>query len=144
VDLGSSVASRLLVPALPDSLARYPEIRMDLGVSDRDIDLIGDNVDCVIRGGALADTGRGERSASFEGVRDRPGAHGGDQRPRGSVSPSEGASLRAHKALLRGYKASPRADKTPCRSHKASLMGGECEFVSVQHQGTPSGLRFSA
>jgi DNA-binding transcriptional LysR family regulator len=48
VDLGSSVASRLLVPALPDFLARYPEIRMDLGVSDREIDLIGDNVDCVI------------------------------------------------------------------------------------------------
>ena len=57
VDLGSSVASRLLVPALPDFLARYPEIRMDLGVSDRHVDLIGDNVDCVIRGGALADTG---------------------------------------------------------------------------------------
>lgn len=57
VDLGSSVASRLLVPALPDFLARYPEIRIDLGVNDRDVDLVGDNVDCVIRGGPIADTG---------------------------------------------------------------------------------------
>jgi LysR family transcriptional regulator for bpeEF and oprC len=56
VDIGSSVASRLLVPALPDFLARYPDIRIDLGVSDRQVDLIGDNVDCVIRGGALTDT----------------------------------------------------------------------------------------
>ena len=56
VDVGSSVASRLLVPVLPRFLAQYPEIRVDLGVSDRSIDLIGDNVDCVIRGGALADS----------------------------------------------------------------------------------------
>lgn len=55
VDLGSSVASRLLVPALPEFLAQYPEIRIDLGVSDREVDLVGDNVDCVIRGGALTD-----------------------------------------------------------------------------------------
>jgi LysR family transcriptional regulator, regulator for bpeEF and oprC len=57
VDLGSSVASRLLMPALPEFLERYPEIRIDVGVSDRDVDLIGDNVDCVIRGGALANPG---------------------------------------------------------------------------------------
>lgn len=55
VDLGSSVASRLLVPALPEFLERYPDIRIDLGVSDRSVDLIGDNVDCVIRGGPITD-----------------------------------------------------------------------------------------
>lgn len=57
MDLGSSVADRLLIPALPDFLARYPDIRIDLGVSDRHVDLIGDNIDCVIRGGALTDPG---------------------------------------------------------------------------------------
>jgi len=56
VDVGSSVASRLLLPALPTFLARYPEIRIDLGVSDREVDLIADNVDCVIRGGRITDT----------------------------------------------------------------------------------------
>ena len=55
VDVGSSVASRLLLPALPRFLERYPEIRIDFGVSDREIDLIADNVDCVIRGGPMTD-----------------------------------------------------------------------------------------
>ncbi|WP_353613152.1 LysR family transcriptional regulator [Mangrovibacter phragmitis] len=53
VDIGSSTACDVLIPALPDFLARYPDIRFDLGVSDRSVDLVSDNVDCVIRGGAL-------------------------------------------------------------------------------------------
>ena len=56
VDIGSSLANLILIPALPDFRARYPDIRIDLGVSDRPVDLIGDGVDCVIRGGELADT----------------------------------------------------------------------------------------
>jgi DNA-binding transcriptional LysR family regulator len=35
--------------------ARYPEIQIDMGVSDRMVDLIGENVDCVVRGGELTD-----------------------------------------------------------------------------------------
>jgi DNA-binding transcriptional LysR family regulator len=57
VDTGSSTANLLLIPALPEFLARYPDIRIDLGVSDRHVDLIGDSVDCVIRGGVLTDMG---------------------------------------------------------------------------------------
>ncbi|MEE9099160.1 LysR family transcriptional regulator [Pseudomonas nitroreducens] len=53
IDVGGSTARDVLVPLLPDFLARYPDIRIDLGVSDRSVDLISDNVDCVIRGGAL-------------------------------------------------------------------------------------------
>jgi len=53
VDVGGSTASAVLIPALPEFLARYPDIRLDLGVSDRSVDLIGDNVDCVVRGGPL-------------------------------------------------------------------------------------------
>ncbi|WP_236175288.1 LysR family transcriptional regulator [Pseudomonas pseudonitroreducens] len=53
IDVGGSTARDVLLPLLPDFLARYPDIRIDLGVSDRSVDLIGDNVDCVIRGGAL-------------------------------------------------------------------------------------------
>lgn len=68
VDVGSSVASLVLLPALPEFLARYPDIRVDLGVSDRHVNLIGDNVDCVIRGGELTDLsliGRQIGSASW-------------------------------------------------------------------------------
>jgi len=53
IDIGSSTASDVLIPALPAFMARYPDIRIDLGVSDRSVDLVGDSVDCVIRGGAL-------------------------------------------------------------------------------------------
>ena len=53
IDVGGSTARDVLIPLLPDFVARYPDIRIDLGVSDRPVDLIGDNVDCVIRGGPL-------------------------------------------------------------------------------------------
>lgn len=55
VDVPSPFASRILVPALPDFHARYPDIQLDMGVSDRMVDLIGDQVDCVVRGGELGD-----------------------------------------------------------------------------------------
>jgi LysR family transcriptional regulator, regulator for bpeEF and oprC len=51
VDVGTAIARLVVIPALPDFYARFPDIRLDLGVSDRPVDLIGDNVDCVIRGG---------------------------------------------------------------------------------------------
>ncbi|TPL23463.1 LysR family transcriptional regulator [Mesorhizobium sp. B2-4-9] len=56
VDIGSSLANFILIPALPVFRRLYPEIEVHLGVSDRPADLINDGVDCVIRGGALADT----------------------------------------------------------------------------------------
>ena len=55
VDVPGPYARLRLVPALPDFQARYPEIQLDIGVSDREVDVIADNVDCVIRGGTPAD-----------------------------------------------------------------------------------------
>jgi DNA-binding transcriptional LysR family regulator len=55
IDVGSTVGQMLLIPNLPDFYARYPNIQIDLGVSDRPVDLIGENVDCVLRGGDLTD-----------------------------------------------------------------------------------------
>jgi len=51
IDVPSTFARMILVPALPAFHARYPDIRFDMGVSDRMVDLIGENVDCVVRGG---------------------------------------------------------------------------------------------
>jgi DNA-binding transcriptional LysR family regulator len=53
VDVPSPLARMILVPALPAFYARYPDIQLDMGVSDRMVDLIGDNVDCVVRGGQV-------------------------------------------------------------------------------------------
>lgn len=55
VDVPSPLARFVLLPALPGFLAKYPDIHIDLGVSDRMVDLIGDSVDCVIRGGEIMD-----------------------------------------------------------------------------------------
>jgi LysR family transcriptional regulator for bpeEF and oprC len=55
IDVGSTVAQLLLIPALPDFYVRYPQIQIDLGVSDRPVDLISENVDCVLRGGEITD-----------------------------------------------------------------------------------------
>jgi len=55
VDVPSPLARLVLVPALPAFHARYPDIQLDMGVSDRIVDLIDENVDCVVRGGDMAD-----------------------------------------------------------------------------------------
>ncbi|MDW8847305.1 LysR family transcriptional regulator [Erwinia sp. MMLR14_017] len=55
VDMGSTMATMLVIPALPDFQKRYPDLQLDIGVSDRPVDLLGDRVDCVIRGGTLSD-----------------------------------------------------------------------------------------
>ena len=55
VDVPSPLARLILVPALPAFHARYPDIQLDMGVSDRIVDLIDENVDCVVRGGELTD-----------------------------------------------------------------------------------------
>lgn len=55
VDVPSPLARMILVPALPAFHARYPDIQLDMGVSDRMVDVIGENVDCVVRGGELTD-----------------------------------------------------------------------------------------
>ena len=55
VDVPSPLARMILVPALPAFHARYPDIQIHMGVSDRMVDLIGENVDCVMRGGELTD-----------------------------------------------------------------------------------------
>ncbi|WP_434597743.1 LysR family transcriptional regulator [Pseudomonas sp. R4-83] len=55
VDVPSPFARHILVPALPEFHARYPDIQIDMGVSDRIVDIIDENVDCVVRGGELLD-----------------------------------------------------------------------------------------
>jgi DNA-binding transcriptional LysR family regulator len=55
VDVPSPLARMILVPAFPTFHARYPDIQVDMGVSDRRVDVIGENVDCVVRGGEITD-----------------------------------------------------------------------------------------
>ena len=55
IDISASLALLIMIPALPQFHARYPDIQIDLGVTDRPVDLIGENVDCVVRAGEITD-----------------------------------------------------------------------------------------
>ncbi|WP_431822989.1 LysR family transcriptional regulator [Burkholderia sp. F1] len=57
VNLPPAMAKQIVVPALPGFLAAHPDISVELGVTDRQIDLVGEGVDCVVRVGALDDSG---------------------------------------------------------------------------------------
>ncbi|ENO84586.1 LysR family transcriptional regulator [Thauera linaloolentis] len=53
VDMPSRIARRQVAPALPDFFARYPGIQVDLGSSDRAIDLVHEGIDCALRIGEV-------------------------------------------------------------------------------------------
>lgn len=55
IDVPAAFGVHMLVPALPDFRARYPDIQLEIGSSDRPVDLLGEGVDCVIRGGEVHD-----------------------------------------------------------------------------------------
>ena len=56
VDAPTGLSSEILVPALPNFFERYPDITLELGSSDRPVDLVEEGVDCAVRGGELYDT----------------------------------------------------------------------------------------
>lgn len=57
VDMPVSVARNLVIPKLPAFLQQYPGIELELSSSDRLVDVIREGFDCVVRVGALKDSG---------------------------------------------------------------------------------------
>jgi DNA-binding transcriptional LysR family regulator len=55
VDVSVSVGTVVVVPALGEFYAKYPDIEVDLSVTNRDADLVAENVDCAIRLGQITD-----------------------------------------------------------------------------------------
>lgn len=56
VNLAATIANLVLIPALHRFHERCPLVRLDLGVSDRRVNMIEEGIDCVIRGGDLSDS----------------------------------------------------------------------------------------
>lgn len=56
VDMASRMARFTVVPRLPEFLARHPGVQLELGATDRAVDLVREGYDCVLRGGASADS----------------------------------------------------------------------------------------
>jgi LysR family transcriptional regulator, regulator for bpeEF and oprC len=55
VDVPAAFGRHVLMPALPEFLTRYPEINIEVGSTDRPVDLVREGVDCVVRGGNVFD-----------------------------------------------------------------------------------------
>ena len=69
IDLPATLARQLVIPALPEFCARFPQIELDIGTSDRFVDLLREGVDCVLRVGELPDSGLvGRRVATLAQV----------------------------------------------------------------------------
>jgi LysR family transcriptional regulator for bpeEF and oprC len=56
VDLPERLAHLIVIPALPEFFKRHPQIQVRLGSSDRFADLVGEGIDCAVRGGTLRDS----------------------------------------------------------------------------------------
>ena len=65
VDTTAQFARTWLLPALPGFLGRHPGLRLHLSQGDRLVNLVGEGVDCVIRGG---DTTEGDLTVRRLGV----------------------------------------------------------------------------
>ena len=55
VDVAAVAGREVIAPALPRFLERHPEIVVELGSTDRPVDLVAEGVDCVVRGGDVHD-----------------------------------------------------------------------------------------
>jgi LysR family transcriptional regulator for bpeEF and oprC len=55
VEMAGAYAEEILIPALGDFHQRYPDIHIDLGVGDRLVDYLAENVDCALRAGTPSD-----------------------------------------------------------------------------------------
>ncbi|MDX8122166.1 LysR family transcriptional regulator [Janthinobacterium sp. GMG2] len=56
VDMPGGIAHAVVLPQLVQFQQRYPDVYLMIGVNDRQVDLIQEGVDCVIRTGSLEDS----------------------------------------------------------------------------------------
>lgn len=61
VEMPSSIATALVLPSLGEFHARHPLIEVAIGFSTRQVDLVGEGVDCSIQFGELPDSGLAAR-----------------------------------------------------------------------------------
>lgn len=57
IDVPGRIGRLIVAPALSGFLDLYPQIDIDLGVTDRAVNLVEDRTDCVLRVGPLGDSG---------------------------------------------------------------------------------------
>ena len=69
VEVPVSLGRRIIVPALPRFIAQYPEITVQMSMSDRVVDLVQEGIDAAVRVGNLSDSSLiARRIAQLRGV----------------------------------------------------------------------------
>ena len=56
VDIPSALGRLFIIPLLPQFFARYPDLRLELGLGLRPVHLLEEGIDCVVRVGAQPDS----------------------------------------------------------------------------------------
>lgn len=122
VDLHGTLTKYFVVPALPQFMARYPEIELSISEADRFVDLIAEGVDCVLRAGALGDSALiGRRVANLRQVTCASPAY-----LRKYGEPKSLAELSEHRAV--NYVSRTTAKLFPFEF----MVDGELQEVSIQ------------
>lgn len=57
IDVPARIGRLIIAPSLPEFLDLYPQIDIEVGVTDRAVNLVEDRVDCVLRVGPLNNSG---------------------------------------------------------------------------------------
>jgi DNA-binding transcriptional LysR family regulator len=65
IDLPATVARDLVIPRLPEFLARHPALDIGISTTDRRVDLLNEGFDCVLRVGVLGDSDLVARPLGF-------------------------------------------------------------------------------
>ncbi|ROM92614.1 LysR family transcriptional regulator [Pseudomonas brassicacearum] len=55
IDMPSILARQVVMPRLPEFMARHPHLELEISSTDRRVDLLGEGFDCVLRVGAQPD-----------------------------------------------------------------------------------------
>ncbi len=135
VDVSSTLAQQIIVPALAGFFERYPDIQLHLGTSDRPADLVAENVDCVIRAGAIGDLSLvarriGELHMMTCAAPAYLQAHGVPGHPSALVSAEATASGPGQAPRIVGFLKSGLAEALPM----SFIRGAETLAVTGQYQ----------
>ena len=55
IDMSTGMARNVVVPRLPELLARHPALELELSSTERRVDVVREGFDCVLRTGAVMD-----------------------------------------------------------------------------------------
>jgi len=117
VDVPTLIARSVIVPALPDFFAQYPDIELALACNERHFDLVAEGIDCALWIGEVGDESLVAKRVGFLyfatcAAPAYIAAHG---LPIHASSRSIAASITSHRAAVRRSNGFSRRTPSACR-----------------------------